>query len=408
MRGTPRPWTRLLFVALVAAAPAAARAEILILKPPLSLNLVVKKALQNGDAEDVILVYPGTIPEKVVIDYTGTTQTALTIVKAEKNRPVIDGGLEIRNARKVRVEGFRVHSEPNDGVAAIMIRDSAAVTLVDCRGKAQDDGGVDAADSFEVVVERCKFDAMGTWEPNDSGYGVKIIGKCGHVVRDCDIAGNTFRGIWIEADASEVRGCEVRNNGGGPGSSGIYLSGRRNQIRGCDVIGNEGLGVIAAGECTIKKNLIRNNDRAGLRYGEDAGAASSGGAILDNVVRDNGDEGVLVKSFQQAVEIRKNTISGNEGVGLRVAGAGCQVSDNDVRETRDDKGPGHAILVESDGNLFHRNVFKKNAGDAIRVEGSGNYLTENEVQDGKSGFTIGVGDGNLGRDNLTPGKNDFP
>lgn len=385
------------------------RCDFFVVKPPQSLNQAIQAALQNGDADDVILVQPGEIEEKVTVDYSGSNQNALSIVKMEKNRPVITGGLSIKNARKLLVDGFRVHSEIDDGIAAITVADSAAVQIVDCRGKAQDDGGLDATNSFEIVVDRCVFSAMGTYDPNEIGYGIRIRGLCGHLVRNCEIGGNTYRGIWIEAEASEVRNCEVKNNGHAAGSAGVYIRGLQNLVKSCEIRGTEGVGLIAAGDCKIKKNLVRNNTRAGIRYGEDASLGLfMGGEIIDNVVRDNGEEGILVKASQSGTTVHENTVCDNEEAGVRIAGSGCSVCKNDVRDTKSGSGSGHAVLIESNGNLLNENRFQDNSGDAIHVEGSNNYLFENESKSGKGGFVLSKGTGNTGRDNQTKGKNDFP
>lgn len=387
----------------------AARGDFFVLKPPLSLNLVVQAALENADPEDIILVHPGSIPEKVVVDYTGSNQTSLSIVKLEKNRPTIEGGLEIRNAREFLIEGFRVHSPFNDGVAAITVNHSSAVRIVDCRGKAQDDGGIDVEDTFEMVIDRCQFNGMGTYDPNEIGYGIRIRGLCGHRIIDTETSGNTYRGIWIEAEASEIRGCEVANNGHANGSAGIYIRGLQNLVRDCEIRGTEGVGLLAMGACVIKKSLIRNNEKSGIRYGDDAGAGVfQGGAISGCVIRDNGAEGIRIKASQIGCELKGNTIEGNAEAGIHISGSGCSVSKNDIRDTHSGAEQGHAILVESDGNLIHQNALQKNDGDAIHVIGSSNYLFENQSKSGKGGFVLGGGSGNAGRDNQTKGKNDFP
>lgn len=387
---------------LVAVCAAAARAEFLVCKPPMSLNLFIGKALANADAEDVILVHPGTIDETVVIDYGTTKQSRLTIVRTD-TRPTITGGVVINNVRDLVFEGFKVHSPLNDGIPALRVTDSAAVRLVDCHGQWLDDGGIDASGVFELTVDRCRFSGNGQWEPNDSGFGVRIVGRCGHLVRDTVVEGNTFRGIWIEASSSEVRDCQARSNGSGSASAGIYIAGMQNLVRDCEATDNAGFGIHASGGCAVRKNQVTGNDRNGIRYGDDQLGIFHGGEVEANEVHDNGAEGILVRSAQQGCLVRKNTVRGNGGAGIRVAGGDCLIADNTVEDTKG----GSGVIVESAGNLIRANRFDGNGGAAVVLSGNDNYVFENEAKD-QSGFVNAGGVDNAGRDNTTKGKNDFP
>ena len=249
---------------------------------------------------------------------------------------------------------------------------------------------------------------MGKWDPNDSGFGVRIRGRCGHLVRDTITDGNTFRGIWVEAASSVVRDCEAIGNGSGGASAGIYVEGMQNLVKGNVTNGGDGFGVFAVGDCRVRKNEARENERAGIRYGDESVGVFHGGEIRDNVVRDNDGDGVLVKASQLGCAVSRNDVRDNRGAGIRLAGGSCLVSENDVRDTSKSAGDdGHAILVESDENLLVGNVFSKNEGSAIRVTGGANYLFENKAKQ-KGAFVDASTGGNDGRDNETKGKNDFP
>lgn len=397
--------------ALIALGAGPGRAAEFVVSPPFKIQDAVDLALINPDAFDVIRVNSGTYAELVTLDFSGTNQTGITLIKNTTKRPIITGGVEIRDARVVTLQGFQVRSDLADATAAIRIRDCVGVAILDCIGQNGDYGGVDAADTDEVILDGCTFSNMDEASSADGGFGVKIIGRCAHAIRNSTFDGNEYRGIWVEADRTQIRNCSASNMATAAANAGIVIEGLQNSVRDCDVEDSEGLGIIVEGVCVVRNSLIRNNAKVGVRFGSDGVIDYSGGSIFSCTVSNNGGVGVVVNGDQDGVEVRNNVINGNEGAGVRLFSDWNVVRDNTIRITDAASIPGHGLLIEagSTGNCVEDNFFKDNDGTGIQVEGDDNYLYLNDAK-GNDGFVKAGGtSGNTGRANLTAGgTNDFP
>lgn len=381
-----------------------ARADEFVVAPPASLQTVVDLAKINSDPFDVIFVNPGLYDESVTIDFTGSNQEGLAIVRNAKQRPTITGGVLVKDARLVTLGGFRVDSQHGDGVAAVRIRTSTGVAIVDCVGFVGDDGGVDADDTYEVIVEDCNFSDM---TGGGAGYGVRIIGRCGHQVRKTIVDGNGHRGLWIEADRTVVRDCRAEGNGPNGAAGGMYVMGHQNEIRDCEVADNEGFGMVVAGTCRIRGNDVTGNDGVGIRYGDGLAQTSSGGEIRSNKVKKNGGFGIVVREDQNGCELKQNTVTENAGSGIRIQGDRHVVRANIVKKNKSG-GHGVEVTTTSSGNCIEQNSFGGNTGEAVLVDGSDNLLINNGAK-GNDGYVNSPGaTGNDGHTNKTAGTNDFP
>lgn len=383
---------------------ATADAANFVVTPPFKIQQAIDAALASPDDEDVIFVNPGLYDEALTIDFTGTNQTFLYLIHNTNVRPVIARGITIRDSRLVTVDGFEIRSDKTDSQAAAIVRDTVGAAFVQCVFAAGDFGGVDATDSFEVVVNACAFGAMDEDGSNAGGFGVRIRGLCGHRILDSSFEDDEGRSIWIEADRSEVADCEVDGAGG---DAGIYLQGLGNVVKNSVSKNNEGDGVRVSGTAEVNKSTLQNNSGSGVRFGVNDGSEWTGGFVKNSTIKGNDSSGVYVDVSHSAVDVRGNTITGNSGAGVRLRSDGNNVRDNTIQKTSSGSLGGNGVLVEStaDRNCVRGNKFSGNSGNAVRVEGDENYVFLNTASD-SDGY-IDDGSDNAGRDNKTSGTNQF-
>lgn len=392
----------LLLTGVAASAPAA---EFTV-APPFQIQDAINLALVNGDPFDTIFVFAATYPETVSIDFTGTNQEGITLARATNKRPDVLGGIRIDDARLVTVLGFRVFSTNGDGVAAIDVRDTVGVAILDCIAGGGDDGGLDCNDTFEVIVDECRFDDMETHGNAGMGFGVRITDRDCHAISDTQANGNQGDGFVIDADRVDMRRCTAEDNDG----AGMYLRGVQNACRDSRFAANDGVGVNLVGVCEFKKNVVQGNSKTGVKLGESGSVQYFGGTIRQNKISKNEGVGVAVNDDQDGAEIRDNNIAGNESAGIRLDGDRHLVRDNVIKATNGASDPGHGVFVTagSDGSCIRENTFKDNDGAAVRVEGDFNYVLLNTAKEGGAFVNAAGTTGNEGRSNKTSGGNDFP
>src|SRR5262245_61050428 len=189
-------WGRILFLSLGLSVSGAAEGAIIVTGFPATIQDAVDLALGNADTADIIRVLPGTYNEHVVVDFTGSNQKILNIEGINAGAHVISDGIEFKDARLVTLFNFTVDSTHGDGDAAIQVTDCDGFAALACKGVSGDDGGIDAKDSFEVIVSGCKFSGMNESMASDSGYGVRIRGLTDHEVKNSTFAENELRGVW--------------------------------------------------------------------------------------------------------------------------------------------------------------------------------------------------------------------
>lgn len=384
-----------------------ATGAVFIVAPPFSIQVIVDTALLNGDPFDTILCQPGVYREMVTVDFTGTIQEGLVIAKNTSQKPKVTEGFLIRDSRLVTINGFRIDSDHGDDLAAVRIRTSTAVAIVNCNGFPGDDGGVDATDTFEVVVDRCDFSGMN----GGDGIGVRIEGLGCHLVDDTYTDANAGYGVWIEADNSLVRDVHAFGNGGGAPNAGIYMYGHRNEIRNCVANQNIGHGVYAAGTCTIKGTKSNSNTFDGIRYGLNGVTVYDGGSIWNCQTKRNGKAGINLRADQRACVVRNNKVFENGNLGIRILGDQNQLYKNNCRRNEAAGGGGQGILIgpAAYGNCLEDNFLKENAAEGIRVEGHITYLLLNVAQFNDSIIEAPGATGNDGHDNVAiSAANDFP
>lgn len=385
-------------------APQTVAAEIIV-GPPFLIQDAVNLALANGDAGDVIFVNPGVYSETVTIDFGATNQKALTITRSTNKRPEVLGGFRIDDSRLVTLFGLKVFSPNGDGVAAIDVRDSTGVAVIDCVAGSGDDGGLDCDDTYEVIVDECTFSGMQKHGNSDMGFGVRIQDRSCHQVYDTVAEDNQGDGFFIDSDRVDMKRCTARDNG----QAGIYVRGVLNSVRDCVLNENDGVGLNVVGVCDVKKSDMKNNGKQGVKVGEDGTVQYFGGVLTKNDIVGNEGVGVMLKTDQDGVDVRDNLISGNDGAGVRAEGDRYLIRDNTIKNTKGGSS-GHGVFITSgsDGSCILENVFKDNDGAAVQVDGDYNYVLLNKSKDGDA-YTLGGGTtGNDGRTNVTSGGNDFP
>jgi hypothetical protein len=375
-----------------------------LVTPPFKIQQAVDAALASGDTSDVIFVNPGTYDEEVVVDAGGNAQKVLYLVRNTASRPVITQGIRIIDSRLVTFDGFDIRSDQSDSQAAVRIDGTTGAALVQCVFPAGDFGGVDALDTYEVVVNACTFGGMDEDANGNGGFGVRVRGKTGHRILSSKFGSDEGRSIWIEADRTEISGNTLSGSGG---DSALYVDGIGNLVKKTTVKNAAGDGIRVEGTADVNSCTVDGCGGIGIRYGLDDTDTFTGGNINKCTITDNDSTGILVELGRDGVEIRNSEIDNNTGAGIRVKGDRCIVRDNEITGTDSGGTGGHGIVVDgaSEGSFLRANTFKGNAGQAISVAGDDTYVLLNTASD-TDGF-IDSGADNSGRDNKTKGTNQF-
>jgi len=373
-----------------------AGADAITINHHYSFQEAVDELLSNGDPVDALFVKPGFYDESVVIDFAGTGQESLAIIRTTTPRPRVAGGIEVKNGRLVTFVGIEFDSPHGDGKAALRISDSHAVYVEDCAAVAGDDGGVGAIDSSEVRVSGGSFGKM-------TGDGVRIVGGTSHLVKNVKLKKNAGAGLWLEASHSTVKKIAATGNK----DVGVHVAGPGNVIRNSAVESNTGIGIEASGSFTVVDNDVRENGGAGIVAGIVDGSPGLGGLIVSNDVSGNGGAGILVRKEHVGIDVSSNHVIGNVGAGIRVRSTDNRIADNTCRETI--AGDGIALATTACDNCLADNFLADNEAEGVDVAGHDNLLITNRAK-GDDGIVKSSGaTGNRGRANKTAdGKNHFP
>jgi len=150
----------------------------------------------------------------------------------------------------------------------------------------------------------------------------------------------------------------------GNGTRGVYVSGYNNTISGNWIGDNVQSGVALDGGGaqgnTISANYIGfpwgsglyGNGQAGIHVQGASNDAPTGNTIVDNVVAENGTQGVWVEIGQHN-KVRRNGIYANGGLGIDLAGAGVLDNDDDGVQALDfaNIGLNYPVLTSATGNI---------------------------------------------------------
>lgn len=393
----------------MALSAASASAEVYVVRPPARIQTAIDLALGNSDVQDTIFVREGTYPESLLIDFSGTGQKSLQLARQSLKSPLVSGGMTILDARLVSVIGLQFDSIHDDDLAAVNILNSTAITLSRCRGTPGDDIGVDVVDSVEVTIDRGSFGGMRR-RSGGGGIGVRITGGCGHKVNDVNLERNSWYGLWLDAELSTVKECDISNNRGGENGGGLLIRGLRNSVSRCRVKNNEGTGIRALGVCSIRNTTVSGSHGDGIRFGEGQSEIFQGGVLKGNRVLDNGGTGILIRSDQEACDVAQNVVDGNGGTGIKIQSNANRISKNNCTKSGGSEA-GHGIQISSSArqNCLERNSLSGNDGQGIQIGGDDNLLVGNKAKGDDGIVESSQASGNAGHANKTDtGKNDFP
>ena len=361
-----------------------------------TIQAAVDLALTNVDDTDVIVVKPGVYTEVVTIDYTGTTQTGLTIRAAGKDNTfeiASSGGAAviIRAATDVRLSDATLSSsDALDGIPALLIdTGSKDVTCRDVNGVPGDDLGVVVlgSDTSGCLFESCDFSGM--------GGAAFVLDGVGHMVRDATMNDCGLNALLLTdlsllcaiedceaissggANATEPGVITIRGNGhrvtgtdvGGGGDHGVWVTGEGHIIRDTTSNGNVGAGFFLSDATGIFEDCVAKENEFGVEGGG-LSAHIVGGKFIDNLSHglNIATGGVLVRD----VKAKKN---GGDGIHVMAAAAGtlisgCKVVDN----------TGEGIVVAGDLAWVEGNVSK--GGDSFLDSGQDNAGRDNVLKDG--------------------------
>ncbi|MGH9263322.1 MAG: right-handed parallel beta-helix repeat-containing protein [Acidimicrobiales bacterium] len=237
-----------------------------------------------------------------------------------------------------------------------------------------------------IVLNLNGFTVSGTAGQGEEG-GIVVLNRSGVTIRNGTVTGFDT-GVYVESSTrTMITGMNVTGNvGQGIFDEGIqlYLS-DRNTIFNNDVTENghgAGIALYDSSYNTIDRNRVENNNIRGIDHTHgsqqnigirvfflgDRLAPTTGNVVSNNLVRNNGLDGIQFSRFTQGNTAKGNTVLNNgltggsirDGDGIAVFGRQNFVQDNEVRNNGQS---GIHVYVGGTGNYIQRNVaFGNNAG----------------------------------------------
>ncbi|MCU0725245.1 MAG: right-handed parallel beta-helix repeat-containing protein [Planctomycetes bacterium] len=318
----------------------------------------IQAAVDAAPDGATIEIAAGTWPAAVTI--AGRTGLRLTGKDA-----VLDGGggpgVAIDQCEGIALTGLTLR---NCSSHCLSVSKSKWILLSKCR---IEDALLDGAVLFQctgVGFSRCSFERCANYGIRESDSTSVVVSKC------------AFRTIGDKAiSLSEY---------GSPGPSGSAIVG--NTISG---VNNYGI-LIGASGVVVAKNVLSDIALAGITC--DTSGTPEGTRIVKNLIRDTGEQGVILGGVDSLAE--KNTVSDTGGAGIelrgenqaavgnriaRAAGPGIHargVGPNRVEKNRID-GAADGILMETSGGAILGNKVAGAAEYGIHVFGTGITIDRN-------------------------------
>ncbi len=253
-------------------------------------------------------------------------------------------------------------------------------------------------------------DLAGTAAVPNGGSGVLVTGSSNTVGGATAGAGNVISGnggSGVEVHGTSANGNSVSGNVIGLTAAGTAALG--NAADGVTVYNGASTNTVG-GTAAGAGNVISGNGGAGVRFGGAGGAqpAGTGNNVVANVIGlaaagtaalANAGDGVLVTSGTPGTTLVQNTVSGNAGAGIALAGASdSQLGGNVVglnaagTAAVPNGGGGISLTLNSTNNTIGgfgvapSNTVSGNTGPGILLDGAG--VTGNVIQNGFIGTTL--------------------
>jgi parallel beta-helix repeat protein len=145
-------------------------------------------------------------------------------------------------------------------------------------------------------------------------------------------------------------------------SSGLEVRDSSKVTAFCNCIArnDEGVELHAATSSVVLQNLVEENVTAGIRLNRSTKTAKKN-QVTDNVVRNNGQDGILLSEESTQNTVQKNDVFGNGDDGIELNDSDKnKVTDNTVTSNVD----AGVLIEESDKNVINNNIILGN-GDAL-------------------------------------------
>ena len=166
---------------------------------------------------------------------------------------------------------------------------------------------------------------------------------------NCELAQSNRSAVSFVGDDHQFINCRIHDNGHAESDHGLIVSGARSLIHGCDIYHNAGCGICfsQAAPGTASNNLIRGNR---IHDNSPTGAGSPGiglragrkNLVYDNIIWGN-PYGIVIDTRGSDEQILNNTIYGNRGPGVAIAGD---------KETHDNVVRNNILIRNREPNLF--------------------------------------------------------
>ena len=315
----------------------------------------IQAAVDAAAPGDVVKVSKGTYAESVLV-----TTDDLRIVGVGQAVLVGGGagvGLTVSGASGVRVKGLTIR----DTVHGIVAVGATGLRIEKCRVRDQSQQGIIFGGCDAGLVRKTKVRAVG-------GTGVQFLASFGCALEDSSIR-DAQHGVELTGDKHLVRRTSVRDVGG----HAVWIG------------SND-----PAFDCLLEDCALRDADIDGVRVEH----ASRNCALLDNSIRDVGDDGVHLTIDPIWTLVHGNAVRVANGAAVELHGTGAMISENGLRKA----GSGVHLAGTAAGNSIHANVIKKAGADGVLVVGVQNVITENKASK-SAGFDL--------HDLTNPGDNFF-
>ena len=310
----------------------------------------IQDAIDSASENDIILVFPGTYNENIVIN-----KTSLNVFGEDKLITKIDGGgsgnvVTITNA-SVDLSEFTLQNSGSNSNDAVIYINASSCTIVD---------NVITDGKYGVLINNSNSQIiyLNTISLN-SDDGIKLNNSDSNSITYNTIVSNDDDGIFLYSSSSNTisDNSNIKQNGG----NGIYLND-------------------SCTSNTISNNNFSSNTKNGI-YLQDH---CNNNPILNNEVYDNGGSGIKLENSSLNLGIVNNIVKSNTNYGVMIVGSTNKLDSNSISLN----GKHGIFLFGDDTNTIEDNSIFDNTLDGIRMHNStDNSVYRNEIY-GNSDYGI--------------------